>query len=322
VTDEILRQHGCEGDIIELIRRLGTSTALMVPLRARGRTFGVLMLGATGRRYEAKDLVLAEELARRAAAAIDNARLYDEAQTAIRARDEFLSIASHELYTPITSLQLLLQGVKSGRVASSPETFASTIDLAERQTRKLTKLIGELLSVSRIRADRLDLLLEEVDMASVVRDVVERLGSEIARTRCALTVDVSRLVVGRWDRTRLEQVVTNLLSNATRFGAGRPIEVTVTQEGDTGRLVVQDHGIGIPADRLPRIFERFERGVSVREYGGLGLGLYIVREIVRAMGGTIRVESVVGVGSTFTVELPRAGAGPRDDLQPRAEANP
>ncbi len=128
----------------------------------------------------------------------------------------------------------------------------------------------------------------------------------------------------RTDRRREQagrrQVVTNLLSNSTRFGAGRPIEVTVTQDGDTARLVVQDHGIGIPADRLPRIFERFERGVSVREYGGLGLGLYIVREIVRAMGGTIRVESIVDVGSTFTVELPRAGAGPRDDLQPRAEA--
>ena len=112
------------------------------------------------------------------------------------------------------------------------------------------------------------------------------------------------------------------LLDSTRFGAGRPIEVTVTQDGDTARLVVQDHGIGIPADRLPRIFERFERGVSVREYGGLGLGLYIVREIVRAMGGTIRVESIVDVGSTFTVELPRTGAGPRDDLQPRAEATP
>jgi signal transduction histidine kinase len=212
--------------------------------------------------------------------------------------------------------------MKSRRVSGSPESFAGTLDLTERQTRKLTKLIGELLSVSRIGAARLDLQLEEVDMASVVRDVVERFSSEIARVRSPLTVDVSTPIVGRWDRIRLEQVVTNLLSNATRFGAGRPIEVTVAQDGDTARLVVQDHGIGIPPDRLPRVFERFERGVSVREYGGLGLGLYIAGEIVRAMGGTIRVESAVDVGSTFMVELPRARAGSRDDLQTRAEVTP
>jgi signal transduction histidine kinase len=122
-----------------------------------------------------------------------------------------------------------------------------------------------------------------------------------------LSIHSEAPIVGRWDRIRLEQVVTNLLSNATRFGAGKAIELTIEQADDTARLVVTDHGIGIPPDRLPRIFERFERAVSLREYGGLGLGLYIVQEIIRAFGGTIRVESRVGAGSTFIVELPRGG---------------
>jgi predicted ATPase/signal transduction histidine kinase len=323
VTDEVLRQFGFEGRTIDLVRRLGTRTAMLLPLRARGRTFGVLTFcsGSPERRYERSDLALAEELARRAAAAIDNARLYDDAQEAIRARDEFLSIASHELYTPITSLQLLLQGMKSRRVASSSEEArAMALDLADRQTKKLTKLVGELLNVARIRADRLELQLEDLDLASLVRDVVERFSNEMTRMNCPLSVDARAPVVGRWDRIRLEQVVTNLLSNATRFGAGKPIELTVEQSTDAARLIVKDHGIGIPPERVSRIFDRFERAVSVREYGGLGLGLYIVREIVKALGGTISVESVVNVGSTFTVELPLAGPIGKDGHRRGTEA--
>jgi predicted ATPase/signal transduction histidine kinase len=323
VTEEAFKQAGCDVGTIDLLRRLGTRTAMVLPLRARGRTFGALAFGsgATDRRYEAADLALAEEFARRAAAAIDNARLYEDAREAIRARDEFLSIASHELYTPITSLQLLLQSLKSRRVASSPESRANTLEVADRQTKKLTKLISELLSVSRIRANRLDLKLEDVDMSSVVRDVAESFGNELIRLKSPLSIEADGPIVGRWDRTRLEQVVTNLLSNATRFGAGKPIEVTVESFDDFARLTVTDHGIGIPSDRLPRIFERFERAVSIREYGGLGLGLYIVREIVRALDGMIRVDSKVGAGSTFTVELPRTGPGAQDRRRQRAEAN-
>jgi signal transduction histidine kinase len=158
-------------------------------------------------------------------------------------------------------------------------------------------------------------------MSSVVRDVAESFGNELVRVKSSLSIEADGPVVGQWDRTRLEQVVTNLLSNATRFGAGKPIELTVESFDDVARLTVTDHGIGIPADRLPRIFERFERAVSIREYGGLGLGLYIVREIVRALGGMIRVDSKVGTGSTFTVELPRTGPGAQDRRWQRAEAN-
>jgi signal transduction histidine kinase len=309
VTEEVLHQYGCEEELLDLIRRLGTRTAMMLPLRARGRAFGVITFarGTRGPPYEAKDMALAEELTRRAAAAIDNAQLYRDAQEAIRARDEFLSIASHELYTPVTTLQLIIHRIKRRGGVSPPEGQAHELELADRQTRKLTRLIGELLSVARVRADRLELQLEEVDLAEVVRDVAERFGEEAERLKIGLSIDAETPVVGRWDRLRLEQVVTNLISNATRFGAGKPIHVTVEQAGDTARLIVKDEGIGIPPERLPHIFERFERAVSAREYGGLGLGLYIVHEIVRVLGGTVCVESAVGVGSTFTVELPREG---------------
>jgi signal transduction histidine kinase len=229
-------------------------------------------------------------------------------QEAVRLRDEFLSIASHELRTPITSLQLMVQGLTQGVVSPSPENTLRTFGLAERQIGRLTRLIGELLEVSRIQAGRLAFQLEQLDLVAVVREVVQRFEVELARARCPLSLSSDPLVMGRWDRSKLEQVVTNILSNALKFGAGKPLEITVEEAPTgTGRLVITDHGIGIPPERLQCIFERFERAVSARAYGGLGLGLYIVRSIVEALGGTVRAESLLGSGSTFTVELPCAG---------------
>jgi signal transduction histidine kinase len=140
----------------------------------------------------------------------------------------------------------------------------------------------------------------------VVKEMVEQLSEELARAQCKLAMRVpDQPVLGRWDRLRLEQVVANLLSNAAKFGQGKPVQIAVEQTADTARLVVEDHGIGIPPEYLSHIFERFERAVSPRQYGGLGLGLYIVRAIVEAMGGTVRAQSTVGAGASFVVELPR-----------------
>jgi signal transduction histidine kinase len=152
--------------------------------------------------------------------------------------------------------------------------------------------------------------MEEVDLVSVVQDATERFSETLQHAHCPLTLHAEAPVVGQWDHVRLEQVVTNLLSNAAKFGAGKPIEITVDAQDGTARLEVRDQGIGIAPDRLPHVFGRFERAVSVREYGGLGLGLYIVREIVSALGGSVRAESTVGIGSTFTVELPRDRPAP------------
>ena len=148
-----------------------------------------------------------------------------------------------------------------------------------------------------------------MDLGALVREVVQHFELDLARAGCRLSVDcpspVVGTVVGLWDASRLEQVVTNLLANAIKFGAGRPIEVTVRDAGQAVELQVRDHGIGIAADRLPKIFDRFERAVSSTHYGGLGLGLYLARSIVESHGGAITVESRVDEGSTFTVRLPR-----------------
>jgi signal transduction histidine kinase len=190
---------------------------------------------------------------------------------------------------------------------ASPEVISRISQNARRQIRRLTRLIDELLSVSRLQADQLHLQLEEVDLAAVTRDLVEHFREEAAPSNTPLLVQADTPIIGRWDRTRLEQVITNLLSNAIKFGNRKPVELSVSSDDGLALLTVRDHGIGIAPDKLPHIFGRFTRAVSSREYGGLGLGLYIVHELVKALGGSVHVESTPGVGTSFTVLLPRSG---------------
>ncbi len=323
LSDAEIRSLCQDDEHARIIRELGARSVVAVPLVARGQTLGVLSLASAspGRRYGRADLELAQELARRAAMAVDNARLYREAQEAIRLRDEFLSVASHELYTPMTSLMLSLEALiplaRAERILD-PRAVRKLLDLVSRQGRRLIRLIGDLLDVSRIETGRLRLELAEVELGDLVRDVVERFEPDLARTQCPLSVRASAPVTGRWDRSRLDQVVTNLLTNAIKFGAGTHVEISVGAEAGVARLAVKDCGIGIGADLQARVFDRFARAAPATHYGGLGLGLYISRGIVEAHGGSIGVESQPGAGSTFTVELPctgpRAAAG-RDTLQ-------
>jgi signal transduction histidine kinase len=240
----------------------------------------------------------------------ENGKLYAEAREAVRARDDFLSVASHELKTPLTPLRLRLQGlrreVEGGEQESVPrERVVRAARGAEQQLHKLAVLVDALLDVSRLTQGRLALSWEELDLAEVVGEVVERFAQQAAKVGCEVEVRAEGPVMGRWDRTRLEQVVTNLLSNALKYGAGRPVHVAVEGEAERAVLVVSDEGIGISPEAQERIFGKFERAVSGRHYGGLGLGLYITRQIVQALGGTIAVESEPGQGATFRVVLPR-----------------
>jgi len=239
----------------------------------------------------------------------------------VQVRDEFLSIASHELKTPLTSLQLQIDSLtrqidrrpeaalQSGRLASGAKAVAD-------QTIRLAELVDVLLDVSRITSGRLHFENSELDLVEVVGAAVDRwrpasarVGIEpvVQRSESDVTTELPAALSGTWDRLRLEQVLGNLLSNAVKYGAGQPICVQVSGDEARARIRVIDHGIGIAPVDQRRIFERFERAASSRHYGGLGLGLWISRQLVEAMGGSIGVESAPGRGSVFIVELPRKG---------------
>jgi PAS domain S-box-containing protein len=287
-----------------LVHTVGSLSYMSVPLPGRSTLFGVLTLVAgRDRHYGAADLDLADELARRTALAIENAQLYRAAQEALRVREDFLSIAAHEIRGPITSLHLSIQALRKSPPTS--RVMGRLLDVIERDDRQLIRLVDELLDVTRIRGGRLHFDLEHVDLAEITREVTARLGPDLARSGSSLSVETRGDLVGLWDRTRLDQVVTNLVSNAVKYGLGKPIEVTTDGDDERATLVVRDHGIGIDPKAKDRIFDPFARAVSVRNYGGLGLGLYIVRTIVDAFGGTVKVDSTPQAGSTFTVVLPR-----------------
>ncbi len=220
-------------------------------------------------------------------------------------RDDFLSIASHELKTPLTSLVLNSDSLRTAARRGDLEGVTRKAEGVRRNVDRLARLVSSLLDISRISAGRLDLELEVVDLSEVVREVVARFDDEARRAGCAVRVTASGAATGRWDRLRLDQVATNLLSNAIKYGRGKPVDVSVDAGDDRATLTVRDRGIGISAADQRRIFQRFERAVSKRNYGGFGLGLWIVRQIVEALGGSVRVESTPGEGSIFQVELAR-----------------
>lgn len=253
-----------------------------------------------------------------AAAAADNLRLFREARSAIRVREDFLSIASHELRTPLTSLSLLVEHFRlalSRGEPPSPEKERVRIDRLGRQVDRLTNLVDSLLDVSRVMAGRLTIEPEELDLADVVRETVERFRELLMRAGCEAELVLPEVPCdGAWDRMRLDQMVSNLLTNAVKYGPGRPIEVRVECTGDRARLSVRDHGVGIAPRDQRRIFNQFERAEAGAGIGGLGLGLWIAARSAEAMGGHITLDSVLGEGARFTVDLPRRPpAGARGD---------
>jgi PAS domain S-box-containing protein len=311
----LIDQAVSDPDYRRAIRELGIESVISVPLVSRDRTLAALTLiyGDSHRRYTEEDVRLAEDLARRAATSLDNGFLYKEAQDAIRARDSFLSIASHELNTPLTSLSLNVQTLQrvlqhAGLDSLKQDTVNARLQAVQRQIRRLGNLIHELLDVSRITAGKLRLEPEEVDLAGLARDLTLRFSEELSRSGGELRLEAPESVVGFWDRLRVEQILQNLLTNAIKYGRGLPIEVQVSADAQWARVVVRDQGIGISPEDQARLFQRFERLASERHFSGFGLGLWIVRQILDAMGGRIHLESEPGRGSVFTVELPLRGA--------------
>jgi PAS domain S-box-containing protein len=257
---------------------------------------------------ERGELLLRERVARFEAEAAQKraAHLYVEAREAVRARDEFLTVAAHELRTPLTSLRLQVQ--RTARAENAPDVARLTLRSVER----LCRLADQLLDVSRMAGGQMALTFERADLVGIVQETAARLREEAASNGCDIQVQSSGPVHADCDPLRIEQVVENLLANAIKYGRGKPIEVSVAVRDRCASVTVRDHGIGVRAEEQARIFEQFARAVSVRKYGGLGLGLFLSRQIVEAHGGLIRVSSVPGSGATFSVEFPLVHAAAAD----------
>jgi signal transduction histidine kinase/putative methionine-R-sulfoxide reductase with GAF domain len=311
IASGFLRQMAENGEHLALLRRARLVSSMRVPLKSGGRIIGVITfwLANSARRYDDADLRLAEDLAHRVALAADNARLYEEARQAIGARDEFISIASHELKTPLTTVkgyvQLLSRHINA--FPTNAERIHRTINQLLGQVNRFEVLVDELVDVSRIQSGRIRLRREACDVSQIVIQVVERFQEELEEgTAHRFVVDAPLPIRGRWDAARLDQVITNIIANALNYSPhGGMIRVSAHSQGDGVEVVVRDEGVGIPADERALIFQPFMRGSRAAEMTpGAGLGLFVSNEIVMRHGGTLSVESEPSAGSVFKVLLP------------------
>ncbi|MBI3485633.1 HAMP domain-containing histidine kinase [Candidatus Daviesbacteria bacterium] len=234
---------------------------------------------------------------------------FTKAQAEIKARDEFLSFASHELKTPLTTMllqiQTILHNIKNVSLANfSVQHLLQMLENAEAESKQLSKMINDLLNVSLITTGRLDLKLEEVDLSKLVKDITDRFSQNLKQKNYSLSLEAQKPVKVQLDKLRIEQVVTNLISNAIKYGESKPINIKVTNSGSSGKVIITDQGIGIPLEQKDKIFAKFERAANSSKYQGLGIGLYITAQIIKAHNGKINVESKPNKGSIFTVELP------------------
>jgi PAS domain S-box-containing protein len=287
---------------------------LAVPVVSRsGEVIGGLFFGhPVPGVFTFREEKLVAGLAAQVAIAMDNARLFQRTQEAISARDTFLSIASHELRTPITSMKLQMQHMRRRIISKEPNAFSPDrvtrlVEQTERSIGRLNRLVEDMLDISRIATGRLNMQMEQVDLSELTREVVDRFGQQFSEAGHTLALHLAPGIVGRWDRYRLEQVLANLLTNALKYAPAAPLTVSTLAVGNTASLEVRDRGPGIAPEDQPRIFQRFERLVDATQVSGLGLGLHIAKHIVEAHGGSIRVRSTVGEGASFIVELPMGG---------------
>jgi signal transduction histidine kinase len=316
----VIHDEGLPATPVESMVFAGTRSALCAPIRARGTPQAALWVSSSqfGRLFGPEDAQLSAFIASLAGAALDNAAAFAEreawvraAREAVAARDAFLSVASHELRTPVTGLKLQVDGVvrvaqKHGEIEAAGRLAAKLPGL-QRQLTRLGELVALLMDVSTLAAGQLELRLEPLDLRALVVEALARHAPMLEDAGCSVTLDVapSQDWSGTWDRLRLEQVIANLLSNAAKYGARAPVEVTLRADDTHVRLAVRDHGIGIaPADQQ-RIFERFERAASARHYAGLGLGLWVSHALVVRHHGELAVDSEPGAGACFTMCLPR-----------------
>lgn len=304
------RQAGLNAETAASMSRLREHTAAFVQTeerlrneRSRSHQHAAKLVVASSAALALLLSVVLAFAARRSLQVLSEAyrRALASAEDAVRVRDEFMSIAAHELRTPLTALNLHLEGLARGPARDDGAT-SRKIAAAKRQTQRLFALVDNLLDVARLTGGAPLLEREDVDLAEIARTVAERFCAAGAAVACV--IDGAAAIPGRLDRLRVEQLLTNLISNAIKFGEHKPVELRAESRSGFAVLRVHDDGIGIPEDSHERIFGRFERAVPTRGYNGLGLGLYLARQCVEAHGGSIGVESRPGAGTTFTVLLP------------------
>lgn len=294
------------------LERFGIYSLMVAPLRVNGEVIGILgaLRDSPGLPYIESDLTLLQELADRAALAVSNARLYEQAQNAIKVRDQFLSIAAHELKTPLTSLsgQAQLAQRRLSRGEQAPQQLARSLDIIARQADRLDMMVHALLDVGRIEHGQFVLEQQILNLADLVARVVEEAQPDLEQHTMGYAAGPETLLING-DLLRLEQVIQNLLSNAVKYSpAGGAIWVNLERQDEYAVITVRDQGVGIPAAALPHLFQRFYRAPNVSDHhiSGMGIGLYVVRELVALHGGTVDVTSSEGAGSVFTVRLPLA----------------
>jgi signal transduction histidine kinase len=302
ITPAVLDHYGVNPFHRGLVDRFGFRSAMAVPLGVAGRVFGTIAFFATDRHYGTDDLTLAKGIATRVGAALENARFYAMAREAIRGRDELIVLASHELRTPLSSLQLLVEHKRRNHEQGG-QAHDKRDEAIARQVHRLTALVERMLDAVRAQAEGISLELEVFDLKTLVENAVESAKERAARAGSPIQLHAES-VAGVWDRGQISKAVDELLDNAVKFGGGRPIEVILRRNGSEAVLDVRDEGDGIPADRVRSLFSPYERAASIRNFGGLGLGLSLVKGIVQAHGGTVTVATRHGEGSTFEARLP------------------
>jgi signal transduction histidine kinase/PAS domain-containing protein len=286
---------------------------LAVPVISRtGEVIGGLFLGHKNKGvFTEREEKIVAGLAAQIAIAMDNARLFEKAHEAVRIRDEFMSISSHELRTPLTSLKMQLQLfnhlIKRGTPASEDQIH-KIVEVSERQVNRLNSLVEDLLDVSRISSGKLTLKFEPVDLGELVRDVVDRYLPLVNQNRCTIDVEVPPVLKVIVDRIRFEQILINLITNAFKYAPGSRIEIKLAEIAAEIHLSIKDNGPGIRREDQGKIFQRFERVTSRTGQVGLGLGLYIVQQIIEAHGGKIELKSDIGKGAEFVITIPAKGA--------------
>ncbi|MEW5850710.1 MAG: HAMP domain-containing sensor histidine kinase [Myxococcota bacterium] len=303
-------QPWAEDAEVPLSTELGGTQVVLARLRSRENTLGgVVLLRRPGFRLSADtEVILRRQYVTCASAALQGCLRVLRAEEELRARDEFVAIASHELCTPVASLRLqvdcLERRTRRSEAGVPAEVLGTAVDRMRRQTDRLALLIRGILDVSRVGARTLELERTEVDLAALVHDVVKRMHPELALHGCTVHVAASPSLRGCWDRERVEQVVGILLVNAMRYGASGPVEVRVSCAGDTATVALTAGALGIPRQELRHLFCGLDRRVMDRQFAALGLGLVMARRLTHAHGGALRAECRPGQGTTFVVELP------------------